>query len=116
MNAAPRVTVAGGGLSGIAAALRLAQRGYEVKIYEQQAQLGGNLASRPSPGGVALDVSQHMFLSWYHNFWAMLADAGVNRDQAFTPIDSAKQLRRGEDPRFTTDTNGSSPRHMFGDR
>jgi Flavin containing amine oxidoreductase len=113
MSAAPRVTVAGGGLSGIAAALRLAQRGYEVKLYEQQAQLGGNLASRPSAGGVALDVYPHMFLSWYHNFWAMLADAGVNRDQAFTPINSAKQLRRGEYPQFTTTTNGYSPRHMF---
>src|SRR4029079_2139149 len=63
---APRVTVARGGLSGIAAALRLAQRGYRVKLYEQQPELGGNLASRPSPGGVALDVYPHMFLSWYH--------------------------------------------------
>jgi glycine/D-amino acid oxidase-like deaminating enzyme len=113
MTDGPRVTVAGGGLAGIAAALRLAQRGYEVKLYEQKTELGGNLASRPSPGGVALDVYPHMFLSWYHNFWAMLRDAGVNRDAAFTPIDSAKQLRRGEYPSFTTTTNGYSPRHMF---
>ena len=113
MSGAPRVPVAGGGLSGIAAALRLAQRGYEVKLYESKAELGGNLASRPSPGGVALDVYPHMFLSWYHNFWAMLADAGVNRDQSFTPISSVKQLRRGEYPKFTTTTNGYSPRHMF---
>jgi hypothetical protein len=108
------VTVAGGGLAGIAAALRLAQRGYRVKLYEQKPQLGGNLASRQSPGGVALDVYPHMFLSWYHNFWAMLADAGVSRDQAFVPIEKVAQLRRGEYPSFTTTTNGYSPRHMLG--
>jgi hypothetical protein len=110
---APRVTVAGGGLAGIAAALRLAQRGYQVKLYEQKAELGGNLASRPSAGDVALDVYPHMFLSWYHNFWAMLADAGVSRDEAFVPINQVNQLRRGEYPTFTTTTNGYSPRHML---
>jgi hypothetical protein len=94
------------------AALRLAQRGYDVKLYEQKAQLGGNLASRPSPGGVDLDVYPHMFLSWYGNFWAMLKDAGVNRDEAFVPIRSVKQLRRGEYPRFATTTDGYSPRYV----
>ena len=45
MTEAPRVTVAGGGLAGLTAALRLAERGYRVKLYEQKSMLGGNLAS-----------------------------------------------------------------------
>ena len=113
MTAGPKVTVAGGGLAGMTAALRLAQRGYDVKLYEYKAELGGNLASRPSPGGVNLDVYPHMFLSWYHNFWAMLQDAGVSRDSDFVPIDSVKQLRRGEYPRFATTTDGYSPRYVL---
>lgn len=112
MSAAPRVTVAGGGLAGITAALRLAERGYRVKLYEQRAELGGNLASRPAPGGVDLDVYPHMFLSWYRNFWAMLEDAGVSRDREFAPINSVKQLRRGDYPRFSATTDGYSPRHV----
>ena len=113
MNAAPQVTVAGGGLAGMTAAYRLAQRGYDVKLYEQKPYLGGNLASRPEAGGVALDVYPHMFLSWYHNFWGMLAEAGVERDKAFVPINSVKQLRPGEYPQFKTLTDGYSPRYVL---
>lgn len=110
---APKVTVAGGGLSGMTAALRLAQRGYDVKLYEAKPILGGNAASRPEPGGTQLDVYPHMFLAWYHNFWALLADAGVDRSQAFVEIDSVKQLRRGQYPTFHTTTDGFSPRYVI---
>ncbi len=40
MNA-PRVAVIGGGLAGLAAALRLASRGAEVTLFERRADLGG---------------------------------------------------------------------------
>src|SRR3954447_22610046 len=109
----PQVTVAGGGLAGMSAALRLAQRGYQVKLYEQKSMLGGNLASRPTHGGGELDVYPHMFLSWYHNFWRLLDDSGVDRDTAFTPMSSVKQLQRGDYPRFTGLTDGYSPRYVI---
>jgi phytoene dehydrogenase-like protein len=112
MTTAPRITIAGGGLAGMTAALRLGQRGYPVTLYEQKTYLGGNLASRPSPGGVELDVYPHMFLSWYHNFWRMLEEAGVDRDESFASIDSVKQLRKGDYPRFTGLTDGYSPRYV----
>jgi hypothetical protein len=110
---APRVTVAGAGLAGITAALRLAERGYRVKLYEQKSILGGNLASRPAADGQELDVYPHMFLPWYHNFWRLLDDAKVDRSEAFEPLSSIKQLRRGEYPRFTGLTGGYSPRYVF---
>ncbi|MEA2484039.1 MAG: hypothetical protein QOC55_1986 [Thermoleophilaceae bacterium] len=107
------MTVAGGGLAGIAAALRLAQRGYRVTLYEQKSMLGGDLASRPAAEGAELDVYPHMFLSWYHNFWTLLQDAGVNRDAGFVSLNSVKQLGRGDYPRFKSLTDAYSPRHMF---
>jgi hypothetical protein len=113
MNDRPRVIVAGGGLAGMTAALRLAERGYQVKLYEQKSMLGGNAASRPLRRGGELDVYPHMFLSWYHNFWSLLKDAGVNRDNAFVEIASVRQLARGDYPRFTALTDAYSPRYLI---
>jgi flavin-dependent amine oxidoreductase len=114
MTEAPRVTVAGGGLAGLTAALRLAERGYRVKLYEQKSMLGGDLASRPAEGGVELDVYPHMYLSWYHNFWRLLGDVtGVDRGERFLPFSSVRQLRRGDFPRFTGITDMYSAWRMF---
>src|SRR5581483_8488805 len=84
----PHVTVVGAGIAGLAAATALAERGYPVTIYERAEFAGGNLGSRPPAGGstgssVIFDVYPHMYLTWYHNFWALLAGAGVAREQAF---------------------------------
>jgi len=114
MSEAPRVTVAGGGLAGMTAALRLAERGYRVKLYEQKSMLGGDLASRPSADGVELDVYPHMYLSWYHNFWALLDGVpGAGRTERFLPFSSVKHLRRGDFPKFTGITDMYSPWRML---
>jgi hypothetical protein len=113
MSETPRVTVAGGGLAGITAALRLAERGYRVKLYEQKTMLGGDLASRPAADGVELDVYPHMYLSWYHNFWGLLGGVtGDDRSERFLPFSSIRQLRRGDYPRFTAITDMYSPSRM----
>jgi hypothetical protein len=113
MSEAPRVTVAGGGLAGLTAALRLAERGYQVKLYERKPWLGGDLASRPA-SGVELDVYPHMYLSWYHNFWRLLEDVtGDDRSERFREVEGVKQLRRDEFPRFTGLTDTYSPRHLI---
>jgi hypothetical protein len=114
MTEAPRVTIAGGGLAGLTAALRLAERGYRVKVYEQKSMLGGNLASRPAADGVDLDVYPHMYATWYHNFWRLLGDVtDVDRAELFLPLSTVKQLARGDFPNFTGLTEGYSPRHML---
>jgi NAD(P)-binding Rossmann-like domain len=114
MTEAPHVTVAGGGLAGLTAALRLAERGYRVKLYEQKPWLGGDVASRPAVQGPGLDVYPHMYLSWYHNFWQLLADAtGDERSDRFLAVSGVKQLRRGEYPRFTGLTDTFSPWRFF---
>lgn len=114
MTRSPRVTIAGGGIAGLTAALRLAERGYQVKLYEQKPFLGGNLASRPSAqAGLDLDVYPHMYLGWYHNFWRLLEDvSSARREELFLPLAAVRQISRGEFPRFTGLTDIYSPTRL----
>jgi hypothetical protein len=109
----PSVTIAGGGLAGMTAALRLAERGCEVKLYEQKTMLGGNLASRTLLDGPMLDVYPHMFLGWYGNFWRMMSDVGVDRETQFAPLTSVRQLAEGRFPNFATLISGYKPEHLL---
>jgi phytoene dehydrogenase-like protein len=113
-NPGPAVTIAGGGLSGLTAALRLAQRGYKVTLYEQKSWLGGNLGSRPIGDGQYLDVYPHMYLDWYHNFWALLMEVThQRREEDFEPFSTVKQLSKGQFPKFASLTDMYSPWHML---
>jgi hypothetical protein len=110
----PAVTIAGGGLSGLTAAVRLAERGYQVTLYEQKSWLGGNLGSRRTADGQHLDVYPHMYLEWYHNFWALLQDVTHQRkEERFEPFSQVKQLSKGKFPKFATLTDMYSPWHLI---
>jgi phytoene dehydrogenase-like protein len=114
VSSAHRVTIAGGGIAGLTAALRLAERGYQVTMYEQKPILGGDLASRPGARSVSHDVYPHMYLNWYHNFWRLLGDVtDARRDELFVPMNQVKQLAKGDFPRFTALTDSYSPWHVL---
>lgn len=81
-NPAPKVTIVGGGIAGLAAALRLAERGFAVTILEKAPLLGGNL-SAVERNGIPYDVYPHMFAEWYHNFWSLASDIGLKRKEHF---------------------------------
>jgi hypothetical protein len=90
--------------------LRLAQRGYRVKLIEANDRLGGNLASRAAADGTQVDVYPHMYLNWYRNLWSLLADAtGAERSSSFSARSTVWQLRRGEFPNFTGVSDAYSP-------
>ncbi|MCW3026937.1 MAG: phytoene desaturase [Solirubrobacterales bacterium] len=113
---APHVTIAGGGLAGLAAALRLAERDYQVTLYEEKEMLGGNLASRTLRNSTVIDVYPHMYQAWYRNFWQLMDDIGVDREKSFTEFHSFHQMRRppgpGEPPPLATVTDVYSARHV----
>jgi hydroxysqualene dehydroxylase len=71
------VVVVGGGLAGIAAAIRLAERGRAVRLLERRTRLGGQASSLEHTGLVA-DTGQHIFLRCYHAYRALLDRMGVS--------------------------------------
>ena len=72
-----RVLVIGGGLAGIAAALRLAKAGYSVQLCEARRRLGGRVGSfTDSASGQQIDYCQHVAMQCCSEFRALLAELG----------------------------------------
>ena len=89
------VAVVGGGVAGLSAALRLAQQGYGVTLFEASEVLGGNL-STARHGDRRYDVYPHMFPTWYGNFWSIFEnDLGLKREEHFAAQGSVKLLKPG---------------------
>lgn len=68
--------VVGGGLAGITAALRLADAGESVTLYESRPQLGG-LTHSFRRGDLEVDNGQHVFLRCCTSYLALLDRLGV---------------------------------------
>jgi hydroxysqualene dehydroxylase len=73
------VCVVGGGLSGIAAAVRLADAGADVTLLEARRDLGG-AASSLRRGDLVADTGQHVFLRCYEQYRGLLDRLGVTGD------------------------------------
>lgn len=103
-----RVVIAGGGVAGMAAALRLAERGIPVTLIEQDEYLGGKLGAQYSRRTARFhEHAYHMFVNWYHNFWQIAGELGVI--DAFEPRTSLHYLRKGEFPRTRALSNVGAP-------
>ncbi len=88
------VAVVGGGIAGLTCALRLAQRGFEVTLYERAKMLGGNLSSELK-NGMYYDVYPHLFCDWYANFWNIVQkDLEIEQNKAFEPRMGVTVLER----------------------
>jgi uncharacterized protein with NAD-binding domain and iron-sulfur cluster len=88
------VTVIGGGLAGMVAALELVKRGFDVTLHEASGRLGGKAGSDtdpplhgpdhrldPSlslPDGVQIDHGYHVFPLWYTNMRRLWEEVGID--------------------------------------
>jgi carotenoid phi-ring synthase / carotenoid chi-ring synthase len=75
-----RVLIVGGGLAGMSAASVLAQRGYDVRLYEAASELGGKLAGWPIQvlgETVPMEHGFHGFFRQYYNLRELLGQAGA---------------------------------------
>ena len=107
MPAANQATIVGGGVAGLTAALRLAERGVEVTILEKGPLLGGNL-SGVRHGHSYYDVYPHMFCEWYNNFWDLVEDLGLDRRDEFEERPTCGLLREHDFPHYHTFTDAGS--------
>jgi squalene-associated FAD-dependent desaturase len=73
-----RVAVCGGGLAGLAAALRLKDAGAHVELFERSRLLGGRATSFEI-GGVEVDNGQHVFLACCTEFLDFVGCVGMER-------------------------------------
>jgi squalene-associated FAD-dependent desaturase len=72
--------VIGGGLSGLACAVALADRGQRVTVLECADRLGGRAGSWEAPGtGDIVDIGPHVVHSEYRNMLALLERLGTSR-------------------------------------
>jgi zeta-carotene desaturase len=73
------VIIAGGGLSGLAAAVALAQHGFSVELFEAKPFTGGRATSYQVPGGVEeIDNCQHILLRCCVNLLDFYRRLGVS--------------------------------------
>ena len=71
------VTVIGGGLAGLSAAVFLTKEGFKVSLYEASPKLGGRAYSFFDKSiGDYVDNGQHIFASWYKNTFEYLKIIG----------------------------------------
>ncbi|MEQ7010732.1 hydroxysqualene dehydroxylase HpnE [Actinopolymorpha sp. B17G11] len=88
------VAVVGGGLAGIAAACRLADRGAAVTLLEARPHLGGATYSFPR-GDLTVDTGQHVFLRCYEAYRWLLDRLGVSADAPVQERFAIPVLHRG---------------------
>ena len=95
-----RVVVVGGGVAGLAAATRLAERGHAVTLYERRAQLGGRAYSVvDETTGDTIDNGQHLMMGCYTALRGFLRRLGTEHllrlhdDLDVTFVDGAARTR-----------------------
>ncbi|HTW21676.1 MAG TPA: hydroxysqualene dehydroxylase HpnE [Mycobacteriales bacterium] len=110
------VVVAGGGLAGIAAALRLADAGWSVRLLEAKPRLGGLTASFRR-GDLDVDTGQHVFLRCCTAYRGLLDRLGVTglttlQDRLDVPVVRVADGRRGRLQRGRLPVAAGLPLHL----
>jgi squalene-associated FAD-dependent desaturase len=109
----PRVTVVGGGLAGIAAALSCADGGAEVTLVEVRPRLGGAAYSFERDG-MLLDNGQHVFLRCCTAYRALLDRLGTASATTLQPRLQIPVIAPGGRVEWLRRTSLPAPLHLAG--
>lgn len=71
------VLIGGGGLAGLAAARRLVDTGYTVRILEKRAMLGGKWSAWRDDAGDWLETGLHVFFGAYDEIFALMRELNL---------------------------------------
>jgi len=81
-----RVAVVGGGIAGLTAALRLAEKGYQIDLYEAAPALGGRTKSfYDEEVDEWVDNGPHAVVGAYHATLKLLKDVGASANISWQP-------------------------------
>ncbi|MCC6313801.1 MAG: NAD(P)/FAD-dependent oxidoreductase [Thermomicrobiales bacterium] len=83
-NAAPHIGVVGGGMAGLTAALRFAQAGCTVTLWERSEKLGGQAVAFPVAGTFLEHFYHHLFQS-DHDIIALCEELGIGDELLWLP-------------------------------
>lgn len=108
----PRVCVIGGGLAGIAAALRLLDAGAAVRLLEARTELGGATYSFHR-GGQLVDTGQHVFLRCFTQYRRLLERLGTAGQTALQPRFTVPVLAPGAPVQRLTRWRLPAPAHLL---
>jgi zeta-carotene desaturase len=72
-----RIAIAGAGLAGMAAAVKLVDAGHEVEIFESRPFVGGKVGSWIDANGNHIEMGLHVFFGCYYNLFALMEKVGV---------------------------------------
>ena len=92
------------------AALRLAEHGCQVSLFEATDRVGGKAGSNKN-GADYNDHGYHVFPLWYLNTWQLAEELGIRKN--FVDVTDMKQLEAGEFPNFKTVRNPNSIRYFW---
>lgn len=106
------VCVIGGGLAGIAAAIRLADLGLPVTLLESRPELGGATYSFRRDG-LTVDTGQHVFLRCYHAYRGLLDRLGTTAHTDLQPRFAVPVLLPGRAPQLLTRGRLPAPAHLL---
>ncbi|MFR9775698.1 hydroxysqualene dehydroxylase HpnE [Micromonospora sp. MS34] len=112
MTAAGGVCVIGGGLAGIAAAVRLADLGLPATLLESRPELGGATYSLRRDGRT-VDTGQHVFLRCYTAYRGLLDRLGTSGDTDLQRRFAVPVLLPGRAPQLLTRRGLPAPAHLL---
>ncbi len=76
-----KISIFGGGLSGLTVAHELLDRGFEVSLYESDKKLGGMAQSQRDHNGVPTEHSWRSYAPFYHNFHDIASRIPLNKGE-----------------------------------
>ncbi|MEV0804869.1 hydroxysqualene dehydroxylase HpnE [Micromonospora sp. NPDC050200] len=106
------VCVIGGGLAGIAAAVRLADLGLPVALLESRPELGGATYSLRRDG-LTVDTGQHVFLRCYTAYRGLLDRLGTTGDTDLQRRFAVPVLLPGRAPQLLARRRLPAPAHLL---
>jgi zeta-carotene desaturase len=109
------VIVVGGGVAGLAAATRLAERGARVAVVEARPHLGGRASSFIDPAtGEWTDNGQHILMGCYRETFAFLRRIGAMSRVRVQPSLSVPSIDTAGTPSLLSCPPLPSPWHLLG--